>query len=73
MSPQRILVDELLLLDDDDDDYILTKALLHGAFGDAVKLDWYQKGWRGYRNDLFRVSMRSLWWTTGSASKTAWT
>jgi hypothetical protein len=35
--------DELLLLDDDEDDYILMKSLLHGAFGEAVKLDWYQK------------------------------
>lgn len=34
---------EILLLDDDEDDYVLIKSLLHGAFGDSVRLDWYQK------------------------------
>jgi ActR/RegA family two-component response regulator len=52
--------DELLLLDDDEDDYVLIKSLLHGAFGDSVKLDWYQKD--GVANEmicsgLYRVTM----------------
>jgi len=34
---------EFLLLDDDEDDYVLLKSLLDGAFGDAIRLDWYQK------------------------------
>lgn len=33
---------EILLLDDDEDDYLLLKALLKDAYGDSVKLDWYQ-------------------------------
>lgn len=33
----------VLLLDDDEDDYILIKAMLHGAFGDAIKLEWFQR------------------------------
>lgn len=34
---------EILLLDDDEDDYLLLKALLKDAYGDSVKLDWYQR------------------------------
>ena len=43
MTTRSTLFDEILLLDDDEDDYVLIKALLQGAFGEAVKLDWYQK------------------------------
>ncbi len=33
----------ILLLDDDEDDYVLVKAMLHAAFGDRVKLEWFQR------------------------------
>lgn len=32
-----------LLLDDDEDDYTLVKGMLHDAFGDQVRLDWFQR------------------------------
>lgn len=34
---------QILLLDDDEDDYVLVKAMLHGAFQDIVKLEWFQR------------------------------
>lgn len=40
---ERGTIYELLLLDDDEDDYMLLRTMLDDCYGDAVKLDWYQK------------------------------
>jgi CheY-like chemotaxis protein len=41
IQPEKPCV--ILLLDDDEDDYVLVKAMLNGAFGEGVKLEWFQR------------------------------
>jgi hypothetical protein len=43
MMNDKKLDKQILLLDDDEVDYLLLKAMLLVAFGEDVKLDWYQK------------------------------
>ncbi len=43
MSIEKVNKSLILLLDDDEDDYVLIKAMLNGAFGDRIQMDWFQR------------------------------